>query len=164
MSEKIASTDINSIKKLVDMMKDNDLVEMEITDEKTKVHLRRPEPKQPEQVITHMPAMQHLPHQIASAAVEQTVPAASAGSDKAQEVPTICSPIVGTFYAAPTPESPPFIKVGDIVNEETVVCIIEAMKVMNEIKAELSGTITEVCASNGQAIEYGQPLFRVKPN
>lgn len=168
MSEKIASTDVNAIKKLVDMMKENDLVELKITDDKTKIHLRRPEPKQPEQVITHMPpmhmpAMAHPQMPMQAAAVADSSAGAAASAAK-EELPTINSPIVGTFYSAPTPESPPFIKVGDIVNEDTVVCIVEAMKVMNEIKAEISGTITEVCVSNGQAIEFGQPLFKVKPN
>jgi acetyl-CoA carboxylase biotin carboxyl carrier protein len=74
----------------------------------------------------------------------------------------IVSPMVGTFYRAPSPDSAPYVKEGQEVLEETVVCIIEAMKVMNEIKAEVRGAITEVLVENGTAVQYGQPLFRVK--
>jgi acetyl-CoA carboxylase biotin carboxyl carrier protein len=71
--------------------------------------------------------------------------------------------MVGTFYAAPSPDSDPFAEVGMKVNGETVVCIVEAMKVMNEIKAEVSGTIAEICVKNAEPVEYGQVMFRVKP-
>jgi acetyl-CoA carboxylase biotin carboxyl carrier protein len=71
--------------------------------------------------------------------------------------------MVGTFYAAPAPDSPAYVDVGTVVNAETVVCIIEAMKVMNEIKAELSGTITEILAESGKPVEFGKPLFRIRP-
>tara|TARA_B100001123_G_scaffold440228_1_gene578822 strand:- start:2830 stop:3264 length:435 start_codon:yes stop_codon:yes gene_type:complete len=74
----------------------------------------------------------------------------------------INSPIVGTFYSSPSPESPSFVKEGDTISSDTIVCIIEAMKVMNEIPAELSGTITQVLIENGDTVEYGQPLFKVK--
>ncbi len=80
----------------------------------------------------------------------------------ADEGTLVTSPMVGTFYAAPSPESPPFVKMGDVVTEDTVVCILEAMKVMNEIKAEQKGTITEILAQNGDNVEYGQPLFRLR--
>jgi acetyl-CoA carboxylase biotin carboxyl carrier protein len=74
------------------------------------------------------------------------------------------SPMVGTFYAAASPDTPPFVKVGDQVGPETTVCVLEAMKVFNEIPAECSGKIVAVLVTNGQAIEFGQPLFRVEPN
>jgi acetyl-CoA carboxylase biotin carboxyl carrier protein len=76
----------------------------------------------------------------------------------------IVSPMVGTFYRAPSPDSPPYIEVGQEVKEDTVVCIIEAMKVMNEIKAEVVGVIVEVLAQNGKPVEFGKPLFAVRPN
>jgi acetyl-CoA carboxylase biotin carboxyl carrier protein len=75
----------------------------------------------------------------------------------------IKSPLVGTFYAAPSPDSEPFVEVGTKVESQTVVCIVEAMKVMNEIKAEINGTVVQILVKNGQAVEYGQPLFKVKP-
>ncbi|MGC8742965.1 MAG: acetyl-CoA carboxylase biotin carboxyl carrier protein [Verrucomicrobiia bacterium] len=75
----------------------------------------------------------------------------------------IKSPMIGTFYRAPSPESAPYVEVGSEVNPDTIVCIIEAMKVMNEIKAEVRGRITKVLVENGKPVEYGQPLFKVKP-
>ncbi|MEM8549372.1 MAG: acetyl-CoA carboxylase biotin carboxyl carrier protein, partial [Verrucomicrobiota bacterium] len=91
--------------------------------------------------------------------------AASLAPAKAADEPGISiikSPMVGTFYRAPTPDSSPFIEIGAAVKSESVVCIIEAMKVMNEIQAEQSGTVTEILVENGQAVEFGQPLFKVK--
>ncbi len=74
----------------------------------------------------------------------------------------IKSPMVGTFYRAPSPESPPYVQVGDRVNPETILCIVEAMKLMNEIKAEMSGTVVDILVENGQPVEYGQPMFKIK--
>ncbi len=87
-------------------------------------------------------------------------PAATAVRDDLLEIK---SPIVGTFYEAPSPDSDPYVEIGAHVDAQTVVCIVEAMKVMNEIKAEISGTIVEKRVANGQAVEYGQVLFKVKP-
>jgi acetyl-CoA carboxylase biotin carboxyl carrier protein len=84
-------------------------------------------------------------------------------SAPATDVSHIPSPMVGTFYTSPSPESPPFITVGQEVQEDTVVCIIEAMKVMNEIKAEMRGVIVEVLAQNGKPVEFNKPLFAVRP-
>jgi len=94
---------------------------------------------------------------------------ASASEDTAEQppesaLPTIDSPTVGTFYSAPSPEDPPFIKVGDSVSHDTIVCIVEAMKVFNQIPAELNGTIVEPLVENGDPVEFGQPLFRVQPS
>lgn len=91
----------------------------------------------------------------AVATVGQTATPAASGIE-------IKSPMVGTFYTAPSPEAPPFLSVGQEVTPETVVCIIEAMKVMNEVKAEISGTVTEICAENGKPVQFGQVLFRLK--
>lgn len=81
-------------------------------------------------------------------------------SDESVEI--IKSPMVGTFYRAPAPDAPPFVQVGDVVQSNTVVCILEAMKVMNEIKAGTAGTVQEILVENGQPIEFGQPLFKIK--
>jgi len=81
-----------------------------------------------------------------------------------EDLVEIKSPIVGTFYVTPSPDSEPYVELGSAVRPQTVVCIIEAMKVMNEIKAEASGTIAEILVTNGQAVEYGQVLYRVKPD
>lgn len=109
--------------------------------------------------------------------VQQTAPVAPAAPAKAEEAPAapaaapasndpslhkIVSPMVGTFYAAPNPDSPAYVKVGDKVGDETIVCIVEAMKLFNEIEAEVKGEIVEVLAKDGDLVEYGQPLFLVK--
>jgi len=156
MAEEKKTTDLKHLEQIVAMMVKNDLVEVEIKDGDNKIHLRRPEPQQ----MTAMPM--HAPMMHAPAPQYPVSAAAPAVAAKDENIIEIKSPIVGTFYSSPSPDSPAYAKVGDKVNPETVVCIIEAMKVMNEIKAELSGTITEIVAQNGQAIEYGQVLFKLK--
>jgi len=151
---------INKIKELVDLMIDNGLVELEIVDGDSKIHLKRPGSEAP--TITHLP----MPAAVMPAG---TPPAPAPGSQDAPQqsdegLADIESPIIGTFYSAPSPDSPPFIAIGDKVNPDTVVGIIEAMKVMNEIKAETSGTIVEIVCKTGQAVEFGQPLFKIKPD
>ena len=89
-------------------------------------------------------------------------PVAAAPTPAASAGPEIKSPMVGTFYSASSPDAPPFVSVGQEVTPDTVVCIIEAMKVMNEVKAETSGVIAEVCAENGKPVQFGQALFRLK--
>jgi acetyl-CoA carboxylase biotin carboxyl carrier protein len=86
----------------------------------------------------------------------------SNGSKESSNLREITSPMVGTFYGAPSPDAPPFVTVGQEVTPDTVVCIIEAMKVMNEIKAECAGTIAEIVAENGKPVQYEQPLFKVR--
>jgi acetyl-CoA carboxylase biotin carboxyl carrier protein len=161
MAEKDA--DLKKIKEIIDLMVKNDLVEIEIIDGSNKIALKRP---QPQHTITAVPvagpayAPPAAPLAPAPAPVAQAQPAAPAQDN----LMDIKSPIVGTFYAAPSPDSEPYVKVGGDVNAETVVCIIEAMKVMNEIKAETTGTIAKIMVANGQAVEYGQVLFKVKPH
>ncbi|HEX8501049.1 MAG TPA: acetyl-CoA carboxylase biotin carboxyl carrier protein, partial [Pyrinomonadaceae bacterium] len=106
------------------------------------------------------PAPQPAP----AAAGAQPQPAAPAAADEApeEELHVITSPIVGTFYRAPSPQAETFVKVGSQVEQDTVVCIIEAMKLMNEIQAETSGTVAKIYVENGQPVEYGQPLFGVR--
>ncbi|KAF0094204.1 MAG: acetyl-CoA carboxylase biotin carboxyl carrier protein [Puniceicoccaceae bacterium 5H] len=148
--------DIKEIKTIVDLMKRSDLTEFEIEEEGLRLRISR---KGTNEVQIAAPAqLAYAPQPMPAAAP----PAAAPAEAPKEEGKVIKSPMVGTFYSSPSPDSPPFVKVGDSVNNESVVCIVEAMKVMNEIKAELSGTITEVLAQNGQPVEYGQPLFRVK--
>ncbi|MBC8377636.1 MAG: acetyl-CoA carboxylase biotin carboxyl carrier protein [Planctomycetes bacterium] len=153
MSDK-SPIDLKKVKELIDLMKENELVELEIADGDTKVHLKRPG--------ADMPVMHQVPMQAMPAAV---APAGSAPTEDAKEdgLVDIVSPIVGTFYQASSPEVEAYVKSGDKVDADTVVCIVEAMKVLNEIKAEVSGTIVEVCCKDGQAVEYGQVLFKVRP-
>ena len=146
--------DIDEIKQLVQLMVDNDLSELDIADGEKKIALKRG--KAPAQIIA-APAM-------APALAPAAAPAQAAPAEPAEKFIEIRSPMVGTFYAAPSPDSDPFVQSGTRISDDSVVCIIEAMKVMNEIKAECSGTIVEVCVRNAQPVEYGQVLFRVKPS
>lgn len=105
----------------------------------------------------------YAPAPAALPAPSHPVPAAAAPAASASPGPAINSPMVGTFYRSPSPDSPSYVEVGTEVTEDSVVCIIEAMKVMNEIKAEVKGVITEIVAENGKPVEFGAPLFRIQP-
>jgi acetyl-CoA carboxylase biotin carboxyl carrier protein len=150
---------LKRVRELIDLMKENDLVEVEVVSGDNKIHLKRPGATAP----AALPAM---PMHAAVPAAAGPTPAAAPSAEptaEAGDLAEIKSPIVGTFYAAPNPDSEPYVKTGDRVDSETVVCIIEAMKVMNEIKAETTGTIVEACVKDGESIEYGQVLFKVRP-
>ncbi len=148
--------DLKKVKELIDLMKENELVELEIADGDSKVHLKRPG--------ADMPVMQQVPMPAAPATARPAASApAEAETTEEEGLVKIDSPIVGTFYPASSPNAEPYVKSGDKVETGAVVCIIEAMKVMNEIKAESSGTIVEICCKDGQAVEYGQTLFKIRP-
>ena len=101
---------------------------------------------------------------VAASQAPPVEPDRGSGDQSAEpQLPTINAPTVGTFYSAASPEDPPFVKVGQAVTPESIVCIVEAMKVFNQIPAETSGTIVEVLVENGEAVEFGQPLFRIQP-
>jgi acetyl-CoA carboxylase biotin carboxyl carrier protein len=159
--------DLQKINKLIKIMEDNGLAEIEIKHGDDKILLKRFHPQQP---IVSDTAGIVLPSGILRKN-SVSVPAEAAQNSTAQ-IPTaaredlaqITSPLVGTFYITPSPDAEPYVEVGSHVEPQTVVCIIEAMKVMNEIKAETSGTITEILVTNGQAVEYGQVIFKVKPD
>ena len=142
--------DIDEIRELIRLMVDNDLAELDVTDGESKIRLRRGSGGE----VVGVPAAANAPP-AAAAAAEAAEPAA--------DLIEIRSPIVGTFYAAADPESEPYVSVGSTVGADSVVCIIEAMKVMNEIKAEHAGEIVDICVKNVQPVEYGQVLFRVRP-
>jgi acetyl-CoA carboxylase biotin carboxyl carrier protein len=162
--------DLKEIKAVIDLMTKNGLTEFEL--EKGDVKLRVKRGPSGEWTTTAVPVAvatggtQPLPQIIAPAASAPASPAAApaaAPASPAANTSQIVSPMVGTFYRSPSPDSPPYIEVGQEVNDETVVCIIEAMKVMNEIKAEVSGIIVEVLAVNGKPVDFGKPLFSVRP-
>ena len=145
------------------MMKDNDLSELEIVDGETRIMLKRGGGGQ---VVPQVVAMPSVVSPAGTIPVNGLAPPEQSIPDKEAEPETnlveIVSPIVGTFFAAPSPDAEPFVDVGTAVEEETVVCIIEAMKVLNEVKSEIQGTVKKVLVDNGQAVEYGQPLFLVE--
>jgi len=155
--------DIKDLQSLLDLMARYDLAEIELESEGRKIRLRRSDPDGSRHVIySAAPPLSGLvPGQPASSAAA----AAGAGSPapaSASNLRDVTSPMVGTFYRAASPEAEPFVKEGDIVDAETVLCIIEAMKVMNEIPAAISGVVREVLVKNGESVEYGQPLFRIE--
>ena len=144
--------DIEEIRELVALMVENDLAELDVSDGENKIKLRRG--PSGEVVMGAAPAP-------AVAQAEAQPPAAVEGPGP--NLVEIKSPMVGTFYAAPGPDSDPFVSVGSTVGPDDVVCVVEAMKVMNEIKAECAGQIVEICVTNAEPVEFGQVLFRVRP-
>jgi acetyl-CoA carboxylase biotin carboxyl carrier protein len=148
--------DLKEIKVLIDLMKKNDLSVFKLESEGFKIVLEKHTGFQPVVTQAVAPAPAAAAPAPAAAAAAPAAPAKEAGGKE------IVSPMVGTFYAAGSPETPPFITVGQEVTEDTVVCIIEAMKVMNEIKAEQRGVVTEIVAENGKPVQYGQALFKLK--
>ena len=147
--------DLKRVKQLVELMKSNDLSDIEIKHGESQITLRRG--AQPVLVPGVPMAAPAAPSPLAAPAA----PAAPTAPEVPANTTLISSPMVGTFYAASSPDTPPFAKVGDTVTPEKTVCLIEAMKVYNEIQAECSGKIVEVLAKNGATVEYGSPLFRV---
>jgi acetyl-CoA carboxylase biotin carboxyl carrier protein len=159
--------DIRKLKELVRLMVANDLTELDLRDSEEQVTLRRQ--RHTDGVIASAPATIHaVPAASLAAAATAAPPTTAPGDAGAAEaaaagLTTITSPMVGTFYAAPNPDAAPFVTVGANVDPETVVCLVEAMKIFNEIKAECRGTIEKVLVDNGDAVDFGQPLFHVRP-
>jgi acetyl-CoA carboxylase biotin carboxyl carrier protein len=141
--------DLKDIKALIDLMKKNDLSVFEMEKNGFRIKLQKGLGDQPIVMSTTAPAVPNGP-------------AAAPTSAESASLKDIVSPMVGTFFQAASPDAAPFVDVGTKVNEDTVVCIIEAMKVMNEIKAETSGVIAEVVAENSKPVQFGQVLFRVR--
>ncbi|WP_028610437.1 acetyl-CoA carboxylase biotin carboxyl carrier protein [Paenibacillus harenae] len=161
---------LSEIKELIKLVDQTSVHELEIENEGTRLLIRKPGRTEVVNVqaapITHTysPApVQNQPVHPAAGAAPQPAAETAQARPVADDLHQIVSPMVGTFYSSPSPDSPAFIKVGDRVNEKSVVCILEAMKLMNELEAEVRGEIVEILVSNGQLVEYGQPLFLVKP-
>ena len=146
--------ELERMESLARLMNDWGLTGVEVWEGENRVRLERGgpavAPAHPAPAALHQPAGEPAPQ----AAQPQAQPAAAGKA--------VTSPMVGVFYAAPAPDQPPFVSVGDRVNKGQVLCIIEAMKLMNEITAEQDGTLREICAQNGELVEYGQPLFIVE--
>ena len=149
---------IDQVQQLVQLMIDNDLSELDVKEGDRKVHLKRGS-----QSAVMTPATMVAPVAQAPAAPAGGAAAGGAAAPADSGLVDIASPMVGTFYASSSPDSDNFVAAGDVVGVDDVVCIIEAMKVMNEIRAECAGTIAEICVKNAQPVEYGQALFKVKP-
>ncbi|MCC6354730.1 MAG: acetyl-CoA carboxylase biotin carboxyl carrier protein [Verrucomicrobiae bacterium] len=143
--------ELKEIENIIEMMAKNGLAEFDLEREGFRIRIRR-DSDRPVLAVTPAPAV---------AASHGSPPPPPANPSDTRD---ILSPMVGTFYRAPSPDAPPYTEVGQQVTADTVVCIIEAMKVMNEIKAEATGIITEVLAENGRPVDFGKPLFRIRPN
>ena len=164
-----ASVNLDELRELIALMRDNELAELELEREDFRVRLRRDsvvgsghavEAPPPAPAPVHVPAPAPAP---APPTAAHPGAQATTAASQDQDLHIIPSPIVGTFYRSPSPSADPFVKIGSNVEHDTVVCIIEAMKLMNEIQAEASGEVVKVYVENGQPVEYGQPLFGIKP-
>jgi acetyl-CoA carboxylase biotin carboxyl carrier protein len=151
---------LKEIQHLIEIINASNLDEVIIKEGESEITLRKTSSKA-QAVFQAAPAVQAAQPVLRAAAPEQQ--AAAAPAPVASDLLEIRSPIVGTFYRAASPDSPPFVSNGDKIKSGDVLCIIEAMKLMNEIEAEVSGTVVEILVENGQPVEYNQVLFRVKP-
>ncbi|WP_018751511.1 acetyl-CoA carboxylase biotin carboxyl carrier protein [Paenibacillus sanguinis] len=160
---------LNEIKELIELLDKTSVQELEIENEGARLCIRKPGVSE----VVHMQssvvpaAMPHFSTAANAPVVPETATQQAEESVRASasvaNLHTIVSPMVGTFYRSSSPEAQPFVNIGDKVGEKTTVCIIEAMKLMNELEAEVKGEIAEILVENGQMVEYGQPLFLVKP-
>lgn len=156
--------DLKQIKQIIDLMKRSELTEFAVEEEGFKLKICRGANGVP--VVTSSAGLTAVPEAAAASAAAAAATLASSsqngGEKEDSSIIYIKAPMVGTFYRAPSPESPPFVEVNAKVSENSVVCIIEAMKIMNEIQAEVKGTVVEILVENGQPVEYGQRMFKIK--
>ncbi|MBE7559371.1 acetyl-CoA carboxylase biotin carboxyl carrier protein [bacterium] len=145
--------DLEQIKRLIDLLLESQITEIEVEEEGTRIRVSRQASVQ--QVVAAAPG----------APAPGFAPMSITPAPGVEESPfqLIKAPMVGTFYRAPSPDAVPYVKIGDEVHPETVVCILEAMKIMNELKAGVSGVVRNILVENGEAVEYGQPLFEIEP-
>lgn len=158
--------DLNQIKKLIKIFEQSEITELEIEEGELKVYMSK-EGNSNNVYYGQMPQHQMPVQQQPLPAVQQELPNSESGGSKSEEKPKdnfheIKSPIVGTFYRAPAPDADPYVKVGDNVSSGTTLCIIEAMKLMNEIECDISGKIAKILVEDGTPVEYNQPLFLIE--
>lgn len=161
--------DLNYLKKLIKMLDTSNLAEIEIEEEGTKLRLSKPKPKIAANLNTaQLPSLQYQqssPPNIESPSLQTGVTSVKEEMVEAvisENLFEVKSPMVGTFYRSPSPDADSYVSVGDTVGEGSVLCIIEAMKLMNEIESEVSGKIVKILVENAQAVEYNQPLFQIE--
>ena len=150
--------DLRKLKTLIDLVSDSNVSELEITEPEGKVRIVKGPVGAP--VVAQAPGVAPVP--LAAAAVPAAPVVLAQAEQAAPAGHVVKSPMVGTYYASASPEAKPFVQVGSVVKEGETICIIEAMKILNEIEADKSGTITRILVDNGQAVEYGQPLFHIE--
>jgi acetyl-CoA carboxylase biotin carboxyl carrier protein len=156
--------ELKDIKAIIDLMKKNSVSEFELEKQDFKIRLKRGMTANNIGAVQYeeVPALAYASSSPTAAATNASSPPAPAPATPSNEL-EIKSPMIGTFYRSPSPESAPYIEIGTEVGPDTVVCIIEAMKVMNEIKGEVRGVVTQILMENAKPVEFGQPMFRVKP-
>ena len=150
--------DLKDIKAIIDLMKKNSISEFELERQDFKIKLKRGTASS---AVSQPEDLAYIPPMAITTMAPTPISAAHSPANGELEIK---SPMIGTFYRAPSPESAAYVEIGTEVSPETVVCIIEAMKVMNEIKAETKGIITQVLIENGKPVEFGQALFRIRPS
>ena len=143
------SMDIRKIKKLIEMLQESDLTEIEVTEGEEAVRISR---KSSNDIVAEQPSLERKVEAITSTETKETPISGSK---------TITSPIVGTFYRRPAPDKDPYVKVGDVIDAGQIVCIVEAMKMMNQIESDTEGTISDILVKDGDPVEFDQPLFTV---
>jgi acetyl-CoA carboxylase biotin carboxyl carrier protein len=144
--------DLRKLKTLIDLVSESNVSELEITEAEGKIRIVKGGGAVVQQVYAGAPMMQAAPVAVAAAVAADVVPAVPVGH-------TVKSPMVGTFYRSASPGLAAFVEIGSVVKEGDTICIVEAMKILNEIEADKAGTVTQILGQNGQAVEYGQPLF-----
>lgn len=153
--------DIRKVKKLIELLEESGIAEIEIHEGEESVRISRAGKQQPVQMFYHGQGEGAAP--TPAGVVPATGMASGESSAPVEEGHIVSSPMVGTFYGSPSPGSPPFVDVGQPVAVGDVLCIIEAMKIMNQIECEINGTVSKIMAENGEPVEFGQPLFIIKP-
>lgn len=161
--------DLRKLKTLIDLVSESNVSELEITEAEGRVRIVKSGASAPSVIaaplvsaVANAPMAAPLTSPLAAPLAPASSPASEAPSASAPTGHWVKSPMVGTFYRAASPGSPPFVEVGTVVKQGDPVCIIEAMKILNEIEADQNGTITQILAENGQAVEYGQPMFVIE--
>ena len=156
--------DLNYLKKLIKLLDSSNLAELEIEEQGSKIRLSKPRPKVTGMMSAAPMQMMQAPSGDTQVSVEKKSDAKPAEAPKSENTYEVRSPMVGTFYRAPSPDADSYVQVGSTVGEGSVLCIIEAMKLMNEIESDVSGKIVKILVENGQPVEYNQPLFLIEKN
>jgi acetyl-CoA carboxylase biotin carboxyl carrier protein len=153
--------DVRKIRRLVELMNEHDLAEMDLRQGDMRIQLRRGSEPLIASPLAQPARAPAAPAPAPEGNAEPAAPPTAASQVQEEHIALVTSPMVGTFYSAPDPDNPPYVKVGDHVDAESTVCIVEAMKVFNEIQAEVSGKVVAVLVENGEPVEFGQPMFKV---
>lgn len=153
--------DLRKLKTLIDLVAESDIAELEVTEGEGKVRIVKTAPAQQNQMVMMQPQHMQPQHMQAPVATTAAAPAAAPVVAALPEGHVVKSPMVGTFYRSSAPGAPAFVEIGKNVSEGDTLCIIEAMKLLNEIESDFSGTVKQILVENGQPVEYGQPLFIV---